>query len=146
MDSHTLELLEFAKIRDLLAGYAGSAVGKRRALALAPMTDRAQIEDAVGLTTELVDALSHRLDPPVGGLRDVEQIVRRAALGVLLEIEQVMDLREVFLLTTRVVAFGKKLGPDYPRLGRLIAGVRDEDRLVKEIDRVIDDRSRIVDS
>jgi DNA mismatch repair protein MutS2 len=145
MDAHTLELLEFGKIREIVASYAGSAAGKRRALAMAPMTDREQIEDAVGLTTELVEALSMRLEPP-GGLRDVEQLVRRASLGVLLEVEQVVDLRDVFTLTTRVVEFGRKLGPDFPRLGRLLANVRDEDRLVKEIDRVIDDRTRIVDS
>ena len=146
MDAHTLELLEFGKIREILSSYAGSAAGKRRALALAPMADRQQIDDAVGLTTELVDALAHRLDPPVGGLRDVEQLVRRASLGVLLEVEQVVELRDTFTLTTRVVEFGKRLGPDYPRLGRLLANVRDEDRLVKEIDRVIDERSRVVDS
>src|SRR5215207_7518726 len=145
MDAHTLELLEFGKIREIVASYAGSAAGKRRALAMVPMTDREQIEDAVGLTTELVEALSMRLEPP-GGLRDVEQLVRRASLGVLLEVEQIVDLRDVFTLTTRAVEFGRKLGPDFPRLGRLLANVRDEDRLVKEIDRVIDDRSRVVDS
>ena len=33
MDSHTLELLEFAKIREQLAGYAASSLGKELALA-----------------------------------------------------------------------------------------------------------------
>jgi len=146
MDAHTLELLEFGKIREIVSSYAGSVAGKRRATAMAPMTDRQAIEDAVGLTTETVEALGARLEPPVGGLRDVEQLVRRASLGVLLEVEQVVDLRDVFTLTTRIVEFARKLGPDYPRLGRLLASVRDEDRLVKEIDRVIDDRSRVVDS
>src|SRR5688572_18205348 len=112
MDAHTLDLLEFGKIREIVAGYAGSAAGKRRALALAPMSDRAAIEEAVGLTTEAAEALSIRLEPPVGGLRDVEQLVRRASLGVLLEVEQIVDLRDMFSLTTRVVEFGRKLGLD----------------------------------
>jgi DNA mismatch repair protein MutS2 len=146
MDAHTLDLLEFGKIREIVAGCAGSAAGKRRALAMVPMSDRAAIEEAVGLTTEAADALAVRLEPPVGGLRDVEQTVRRASLGVLLEVEQIVDLRDVFTLTTRVVEFGRKLGGDYPRLGRLVSGIRDEGKLVQEIDRVIDERSRVVDS
>src|SRR5438034_471289 len=39
MDSHTLELLEFHKVRELLAGYTPCSLGKELALQLEPSTD-----------------------------------------------------------------------------------------------------------
>ena len=39
MDAHTLGLLEFDKVRDLLAGYAASSLGRDLCNAVEPSTD-----------------------------------------------------------------------------------------------------------
>ncbi len=39
MDAHTLGLLEFDKVRELLAGYGASSLGKELARGLEPITD-----------------------------------------------------------------------------------------------------------
>src|SRR5947209_5169168 len=57
MDAHTLELLEFNKIRELLAGYAVSSLGKDLARQLEPSTDREQIAANLALVTEMVEAV-----------------------------------------------------------------------------------------
>src|SRR5262249_47095339 len=120
--------------------------GKRRALALEPLTDLDQIRESVGRTTEMVEAVDAGLKPPLGGFRDVEQVVRRAALGVLLEVEQLADLRDVLDLTGRAYDYWLRLGTDYPRLEKLLSGLRDQRHLVRAIDAVMDDRGRIRDS
>ena len=81
MDAHTLELLEFDKIRDLLAGYAACSLGKELARQLEPGTDAERIRAELALVGEMVDALGQGLAPPFGGLHDVRLIVRRAAIG-----------------------------------------------------------------
>ena len=38
MDAHTLGLLEFDKVREMLAGYGASSLGKELARAVEPLT------------------------------------------------------------------------------------------------------------
>ena len=57
MDEHTLELLEFHKVRELLAGYGACSLGKELARQLEPRAD------AEALRTELaLDRKSTRLN------------------------------------------------------------------------------------
>src|SRR5947208_11206468 len=77
MDAHTLELLEFGKVRDLLAGYAACSLGKELANRLEPMTDPDRIRAELDLVTEMTDALGQGQTPPFGGLHDVRLLTRR---------------------------------------------------------------------
>src|SRR3954449_7146633 len=79
MDAHTLELLEFDKVRDLLAGYAACSLGKELARAVAPSTDADAVRRDLDLVSEMVLALDLGQSPPFGGLHDVRLTVRRAA-------------------------------------------------------------------
>ena len=71
MDAHTLALLEFDRIRELLAGYAACSLGKELARRLEPSRDVGEVRGRQALTTEMADALSAGLSPPFGGLHDV---------------------------------------------------------------------------
>ncbi len=71
MDTHTLDLLEFAKIRALVAARAACSLGKEAALGLQPISDRAEIHDRHVLTTEMVEARRSGFSPPLGGLHDI---------------------------------------------------------------------------
>ena len=57
MDPHTLELLEFDKVRELLAGYAASSLGKELARQLEPSTNPEAIRADLTLVSEMVDSL-----------------------------------------------------------------------------------------
>src|SRR5271157_5661766 len=81
MDTHTLDLLEFAKIRTLLAARTACSLGKEAALGLQPVSDLAEIHDRQVLTTEMVEARRSGLSPPLGGLHDIRAHVRRAQVG-----------------------------------------------------------------
>src|SRR6266852_1673109 len=83
MDAHTLELLEFHKVRDLVAGYAACSLGKELARQLEPSTDVERIRSELALVTEMTEALGKAQAPPFGGLHDVRLLVRRAAIGAI---------------------------------------------------------------
>jgi dsDNA-specific endonuclease/ATPase MutS2 len=53
MDAHTLELLGFDKVRELLAGYAASSLGRDLALRIEPSLDIDFIRRELVLTTEM---------------------------------------------------------------------------------------------
>src|SRR4051794_2255908 len=80
MDAHTLELLEFDKVRELVAGYAACSLGKDLARQLEPLGDAEEVRAELALVSEMADALGGGLSPPFGGLHDVRLTVRRAAI------------------------------------------------------------------
>src|SRR5438067_1086880 len=94
MDAHTLELLEFGKVRELLAGYAACSLGKELARQLTPSTNPERIRADLALVSEMTDALGQGLAPPFGGLHDVRLLVRRAAIGAVLTAEQLLEVAD----------------------------------------------------
>ena len=58
MDDKTLELLEFDAVREMLAGYAASDLGKDLAGRIRPSTSARQIAVWQQTTTQLVEALA----------------------------------------------------------------------------------------
>ncbi len=73
MDLHTLDLLEFAKIRALVAARAACSLGKEAALGMQPVSDLAEIYNRQALTTEMVEAQRSGLSPPLAGLHDIRR-------------------------------------------------------------------------
>src|SRR5438094_346922 len=94
MDPHTLELLEFDKVRELLAGYAACSLGKELARQLAPSVDADKIRADLALVTEMTEVLAQGQTPPFGGLHDVRLLVRRAGIGSMLTAEQLLEVAE----------------------------------------------------
>src|SRR5207244_549201 len=90
MDAHTLELLEFSKVRELVAGYAASSLGKELARQAEPGTEADAIRAELSLVSEMVDVLGEGQSPPLGGLADVRLLARRAAIGAMLTAEQLL--------------------------------------------------------
>ncbi len=145
MDAHTLELLEFDKVRELLAGHAACSLGKELARQLEPGTDADRIRDELALVGEMVDALGQGLAPPFGGLHDVRLIVRRAAIGAQLTIEQLLEVADTLTCTGNIYRYRMKMGAAHQRLGDLIAPVEDLAPVAKTISGCIDGRGHVLD-
>src|SRR5438552_9521539 len=92
MDAHTLELLEFHKIRELVGSYAFCSLGKDLALQAEPSTHAPGIRAELALVREMVEVLGQGQTPPFAGLRDVRMLARRAAIGVMMNAEQLVDI------------------------------------------------------
>jgi DNA mismatch repair protein MutS2 len=145
MDQHTLELLEFNKVRELLAGYAACSLGKELARQLEPGTNADAVRNDIDLVTEMVDALGQGHAPPFGGLHDVRLIVRRAAIGAQLMIEQLLEVADTLACTGNVYRYRMKLGERQERLSDLLAGVEDLGAVAKSISGCLDSRGHVLD-
>jgi DNA mismatch repair protein MutS2 len=143
MDSHTLEILEFDAVRRQIADLARSSLGKELAARLAPAADAEAVRDAIGKTSEMVELLEARMTPPMAGLRDVRLWVRRAALGVQLDVGPLREIRDVAELTGLAYEYWLRLTPDSPRIERLLSDVADLRPLARTIDDAIDERGRV---
>jgi DNA mismatch repair protein MutS2 len=146
MDAHTLELLEFEKVRDLLAGYAACSLGKELARGIEPSTDLEKIRSDIALVTEMADAIGRGHAPPFGGLHDVRLTVRRAAIGAMLTAEQLLEVADTLTCTGAMYRYRMRLPEECQRLIELLSPIEDLGLVAKSITGCIDTRAHVLDS
>src|SRR5258708_28988549 len=86
-------LLEFETLRDLVAGYASSPLGKRRIAELLPSLDRPWIETQQQLTTEIREfrRVGGRFE--FAGLPEVQKLIEKSRIGgAALETTEIRDV------------------------------------------------------
>ena len=145
MDAHTFGLLEFDKVRDILAGYAASSLGRELASQVEPSTDLEKIRLQQELVTEMVTALGQNQPPPFGGLHDVRLLVRRAAIGTMLSADQLIEVAETLNCTGAIYRYRMRLDERLHRLIDLLNGVEDLGVVSKTISGCIDGRGHVLD-
>ncbi len=145
MDQHTLELLEFDKVRDLLSGYAASSLGKELVRQVAPGTEVETIRSGLRLVTEMVDALGMGQAPPFGGLHDIRLLVRRAAIGSMLTAEQLLEVADTLSCTGHMYRYRMRLSGQCQHLIALLAPIEDMGVVAKAIGGCIDARGHVLD-
>ncbi len=145
MDAHTLELLEFDKVRDLLAGYAACSLGKELARQAEPNTDPDKIRSELALVSEMVEALAVGQSPPFGGLHDVRLLARRAAIGAMLTAEQLLEVADTLTCTGNIFRYRMRLDGRFGRLAALLAPIEDLGPVAKAITGCIDSRGHVLD-
>jgi DNA mismatch repair protein MutS2 len=145
MDAHTLELLGFDKLRELLAGYTASSLGRDLARQIEPSSDAAAVRKEIALVTEMVTALGLNQAPPFSGLHDVRLIARRAAIGTMLTAEQLIEVAEALNCTGAMYRYRMRLAEHLSGLIDHLAGIEDLGTIGKSIGGCIDARGHVLD-
>ncbi len=145
MDAHTLDLLGFDKLRELLAGYTASSLGGDLARQIAPSTDAETIRKEIALVTEMVTALGLNQAPPFGGLHDVRLIARRAAIGTMLSADQLIEVAEALNCTGAMYRYRMRLAEHLAGLIDHLSGIEDLGTVGKSIGGCIDGRGHVLD-
>ena len=146
MDTHTLELLDFDKIRNLVASYAACSLGKEAARAMEPLSEIGPIRERQALTTEMADALSAGLSPPFGGLHDIRGNVRRAQTGSMLSAEELAEVVEGLRAVSNLDTWLGRVGDEFPRLGGFKADLGEFSGVKNAIEGCLDDRGTVLDT
>jgi DNA mismatch repair protein MutS2 len=146
MDTHTLELLEFDKIRALVAARAACSLGKESARRMEPSRDPGEVRDRQALTTEMTEALASGLSPPFGGLHDIRPQVRRAQIDATLTAEELAETVETLRAIGYLDQWLGRIGDEFPRLGSLKRGVGEFAGVVNAIESCIDSRGKVLDT
>ncbi len=146
MDTHTLELLEFDKIRALVAARAACSLGKEAARLMEPSKDFGEVRERQALTTEMTEALTSGLTPPFGGLHDVRPQIRRARVDATLTAEELAESVESLRAIGNLDRWLGRIGDEFPRLGALKQGVGEFSGIVNSIESCIDPRGKVLDT
>src|SRR5260370_20940601 len=144
MDAHTLDLLEFPKVRGLVAGYAFCSLGKDLALQAEPGAHADAIRAELALVSEVVELLGQGQTPPFAGLTDVRLLARRAAIGAMLAAEQLLEVAGTLSCTGHMYRWRMRLGERFVRTIALLGPVEDLGPVAKSIAGCIDTRGHVL--
>lgn len=131
-------VLEFGKVRELIAAQCVCELGRRRTAQVQPWTDREELERERELVREMMNLLARRREPPIHGLRDVAEHVRRVARErAVLEPLELLDIKE-FLETVRHLRnFFQAESVEAPHLAELAQSLEPLPALQRSIDEKI---------
>lgn len=138
MDQHTQDILEFHKIREILAIYASSNLGKALATSVQPDTDISRIKVWQKQVSELRQIIGER-KIPLGGIRDIRQFLDELDESAnVLSCEALLDIHSTLQAARYVRDYLGNLDDGYPhlsQLGRKIGEFRDiENAIFASID------------
>ncbi|MBI4552915.1 MAG: endonuclease MutS2 [Candidatus Latescibacteria bacterium] len=126
IDPHTLRVLEFPVICQMLADRATSALGRERALALTPGTDLAGIDERLRTVSEFRTILQANDTVPIRGIKDIRPALAQARIeGTALDPATLLDVASTLQTSRLLRAFGSQLHEKLPspRVERLLAGL-----------------------
>ena len=105
MDLSALSTLEFNKIRALLAEKVGSALGKELAEKLTPSSNFEEVERRLQETAEARMVLDSAINVPLGGIRDIRALLKRAEVGSILEPHELVAINSTLFAGRRLKTF-----------------------------------------
>ncbi|MBK9208897.1 MAG: hypothetical protein IPL71_11610 [Anaerolineales bacterium] len=145
MDSKTLNVLEYPKILDRLAGYCGFSASMDLARALEPTSSYELATAYIAETTEARKLLSMQ-SAGVGAAHDIRPQADLAARGGVLDAHALLDIKSTLISCRELKKAFEKRADEYPRLTKAAMGLPETFGLVDAISRILSDRGEILDS
>ena len=146
MDEKTLQTLEYPKILDRLASYCAFNASAQKARAMLPTTDLYEARRRQAVTAEALKLLSMRPDTTIGGARDVREYAQAAARHVILEPNQLLDIKYTLVAARSLRRVFEKQGENFPNISEIALRLPPPLGLVDAISRTLSERGEVLDS
>jgi DNA mismatch repair protein MutS2 len=145
MDSKTLNVLEYPKILDRLAGFCDFSASMELARTLEPTSSFELATARLAETSEACKLLSMQ-GMGIGAAHDIRPQVDLAARGGVLDPQALLDVKSTLISCRELKKAFEKRTEEYPRLTQTALGLPDPHGLVDSISRILSDRGEILDS
>ncbi len=146
MDGKSLAKLELPKVLQRLADFAAFSASKGAALSLRPTTSLERARQRQAEATQARSLLISKSELSIGGAHDVRPQAEAAAHGAVLEPQDLLDIKNTLVAARTLTRLFEKVGPSYPALARLAAGLAPLPGLIDLISRVVTERGEVPDS
>ncbi|MBP2643172.1 MAG: mutS2 [Firmicutes bacterium] len=141
-----LSTLEYSKIRQLLADCTGSVLGRELAEKLEPVTEYNEVADRLEETREATVITMAVEQVPLGAIRDIRSILKRAELGAVLEAHELLAVGSTLYAARRLKQFFVEYTESAPRLGTIVSRITVIRSLEITIENTISDQGAVKDS
>lgn len=145
MDSKTLNVLEYPKILQRLAGFCDFSASMDLARELEPTSSFELANARIAETTEARKLLSMQ-STGIGAAHDIRPQADLAARGGVLDPHALLDVKSTLISCRDLKKAFEKKTEEYPRLTQVALGLPDTYGLVDAITRILSDRGEVLDS
>jgi DNA mismatch repair protein MutS2 len=147
IDDHTLDVLEFEQVRQILASFASSKLGQDAAMTLYPSLDANWITDRIAETTELKRLLEQEVRVPLAGLRDIRTLLEQfGKKQTVLEPGQLLEISGTLRVSGQLKRFLGELEPaSFRHLRQMADKLENFDQIVDEVNRCIESDKKVRD-
>jgi DNA mismatch repair protein MutS2 len=146
MDEKTLNMLEFPRVIEKLAGYASFSASAELARALKPAKSLEEAEVRLKRTSESCHLLSVNADISVGGVTDIRRLAETAWRGGVLTETELLDVSGTLASSRRLFRTMEKLEGKYPALLEITRLFPPPPGIIEAISRCISEHAEVLDS
>lgn len=144
MQERTLEVLEYEKILEKVAGQARSSVIKNKILNLAPMTNADEIKEELENTAQMVGVISRFGNIDLFGLYDFSDMIGYVRKRGILEPYELLQVNDLLRVAEYLKDYGKDI--EEPYIKDVFARISTNDFIKDEIERSIISEDEIADN
>lgn len=146
MDGKTLEMLEFPKVREILAGFTSFSASSDLALNLWPSADPELVSLRLKQSAEARRLLAANPGFSIGTAGDVREVAEMAARGKILQPQTLLDIQMTLASARRLRSSLAKLAGEFPSLWHITQSITALPRLEDDITRSIDPAGDLLDT
>jgi DNA mismatch repair protein MutS2 len=141
-----LELLEFHKIREILAGFTSFSASRELALDLTPFSDEEEVRLRLRQSAEARRLLSLSPDTHIGEVVDIREVVKMAARGKVLGPQSLLEIQRTLNAARRLKSHLMNLPGELPLISGLARDIVALDQLEKDIDGCLSPTGDLLDT
>jgi DNA mismatch repair protein MutS2 len=146
VNEKSLEMLEFPRVREMVAGYTSFAVSREMALALKPSHSYEQVTRWLKQSAEARHLLAIEPDLSIGGVYDIRESTVLAARGKTLELQSLLDVQRTLAAIRFLHNKLGRLAAEAPLLGGINSQIVTHAQLERDIERCISPSAELLDS
>ncbi len=146
MDDKSLEILEFNKIREILAGYTSFSASRELASALRPGQDYEQITLLLKQTAEARQLLALERGFSIGSITDIREKANLAAMEGVLDTLSLLEIQQTLASLHELRRYLKDLAGDFPLLWDIVGEIVELRQIEKDIGSCLDPAGEVLDT
>jgi DNA mismatch repair protein MutS2 len=146
MDDKSLEMLEFPRIREILAGYTTSVISRELALDLKPSTDYEHVSLLLSQAAEARQLLALDKVFATGVIPDIRESLKMASLQSVLEPQSLLEVQQALSSLHHLRRYLSDSKDDFPLLWDIAGGIVELNQVERDIGGCIDASGEVVDN
>lgn len=145
MDLSVLKTLEYHKIRDMLAERSSCIMGREIAEALVPVNQLVEVERRIAETREAREILDAMSNIPLGGIRDIRAMIKRAEVGSILDPHELIAVSSTLYASRRMKSFFVDMPATFTILASYVANITVLRNVENIIENIVNEQGTIRD-
>jgi len=146
MDDKSLEMLEFHKIREILAGYTSFSASRGQALSLQPRQDYEQITLLLSQTAEARQLLALERGFSIGSVADIREKANLAAMEGVLDAMSLLEVHQTIAALHELRHYLKGMSGEFPLLWDIVGEIVELKQIEKDIGSCLGPDGEVVDT